>query len=143
MWSERELLSYFLRTDENKTSTSFVSLCRPFFDKITIDLPAAKRPLVITAPGAPQDPYVNSVTVNGRQLDAPIITHADIASGGHIDFRMSSTPQSWGSSTLVRHATDSSLVTCLPRHDTDLRTVPSGPECDEVRPPSPVPQLTY
>ena len=85
---------------------TYISLYRPFFDKITIDLPAAKTPLVITASGAPLKPYVNSVTVNGRELAVPILAHRDIASGGHIDFRMSSTPQSWGSGTLVRPSSD-------------------------------------
>ncbi|KAM5537830.1 hypothetical protein V8D89_008598 [Ganoderma adspersum] len=96
----------------NPVSAEYV-VGTPFFDKITIDLPAAQRPLVITASGAPQNPYVNSVTVNGRELDAPIITHADIASGGHIEFRMSSTPQSWGSSTLAQNATRYALSDAL------------------------------
>ena len=74
----------------------------PFFDKLTIDLPAAKQPLVITSPGAPKKPYIKSVTVNGRELSTPILTHADIANGGHISFEMSGSPQSWASGTLVR-----------------------------------------
>ncbi|KAI1790667.1 glycoside hydrolase family 92 protein [Ganoderma leucocontextum] len=73
----------------------------PFFDKVTIDLPAAPRPLVITSPGAPTKPYIKSVTVNGRTLAAPVLTHADIASGGQIDFEMSGTPQGWASGTLL------------------------------------------
>ena len=76
------------------------SLRRPFFDKVTIDLPAAK-PLVITSSGAPKKPYIQSVNVNGKPLSSTIITHADIASGGHIQFEMSETPQAWASSTLV------------------------------------------
>ena len=76
--------------------------CRPFFDKVTIDLPAAKQPLVITSPGAPTKPYIKRVTVNGRELTTPILTHADIANGGHIHFEMSASPQSWASGTLVR-----------------------------------------
>ena len=77
-------------------------VCRPFFDKVTIDLPAAPQPLVITSTGAPTKPYIKSVTVNGRALSAPILTHADIASGGRIEFEMSGTPQAWASGTLVR-----------------------------------------
>ncbi|PIL36322.1 hypothetical protein GSI_00010 [Ganoderma sinense ZZ0214-1] len=73
----------------------------PFFDKVTIDLPASSQPLVITSTGAPSKPYIKSVTVNGRPLAAPILTHADIASGGEINFEMSSTPQSWASGTLA------------------------------------------
>ncbi|TFK83330.1 glycoside hydrolase family 92 protein [Polyporus arcularius HHB13444] len=73
----------------------------PFFDKVTIDLPAAKHPLVITSPGAPSKPYIKNVSVNGKKLAGPILTHADIASGGHIEFEMSETPQAWASATLV------------------------------------------
>ena len=88
------------------------SACRPFFDKVTIDLPNAPKPLVITSAGAPNKPYVKSVTVNGRVLDTPILTHADIASGGTIQFEMSAEPQAWSSSTLVSadHSRNVSLV---------------------------------
>ena len=75
-------------------------LSRPFFDKVTIDLPGAK-PLVITSTGAPSKPYIKSVTVNGKQLESPVLTHVDIAEGGEIAFEMSDKPQAWASSTLV------------------------------------------
>ncbi|KAI0666060.1 glycoside hydrolase family 92 protein [Trametes maxima] len=73
----------------------------PFFDKVTIDLPAAPKPLVITSAGAPSKPYIRSVTVNGHSVDTPILTHANISSGGTIHFEMSAEPQAWSSSTLV------------------------------------------
>ncbi|KAI0365463.1 glycoside hydrolase family 92 protein [Pilatotrama ljubarskyi] len=82
-------------------STEYV-IGTPFFDKVTIDLPNASKPLVITSSGAPSRPYIKSVTVKGRSLDTPILTHADIASGGHIHFDMSAEPQAWSSSTLVK-----------------------------------------
>ncbi|PIL36313.1 hypothetical protein GSI_00001 [Ganoderma sinense ZZ0214-1] len=78
----------------NPVSAEYV-VGTPFFDKITIDLSAAKHPLVVTASDAPKNPYVHSVTVND----------IDIASGGHINFKMSSTPQSWGSGTLAQNTT--------------------------------------
>lgn len=43
---------------------------RPFFDKVTLDLPNAPQPLVITSAGAPTKPYIHSVT-NGRALGTP------------------------------------------------------------------------
>ena len=73
---------------------------RPFFDKITISLPAASEPLVITAPGATDQPYVKSVTVNGEKLDRPIILHSQIKDGGEIVFEMSDEPQRWASDTI-------------------------------------------
>ena len=73
----------------------------PFFDKVTISFPGATQPLVISAPGAPTQPYVASLTVNGEPRDQPILTHQDIAKGGEIVFEMSDVPQKWGSATLV------------------------------------------
>ncbi|OSD01869.1 glycoside hydrolase family 92 protein [Trametes coccinea BRFM310] len=80
-------------------STDYV-IGTPFFDKVTIDLPDAPQPLVITSTGAPSKPYIRSVTVNGRALSSPILTHADIASGGQIHFEMAAEPQAWSSGTL-------------------------------------------
>ena len=34
-------------------------------------------------------------------MDGPIITHADIVRGGHIEFEMSAKPQPWAGSTLA------------------------------------------
>lgn len=79
------------------------SVRRPFYDKITIDLPGVAQPLVITSNGAPTMPYVKNVTVNGESFDAPIITHEQIASGGEIIFEMAAEPQEWASATLVSH----------------------------------------
>ncbi|TFK88274.1 glycoside hydrolase family 92 protein [Polyporus arcularius HHB13444] len=84
----------------NPVSAEYV-IGTPFYDKITIDLPGAPKPLVITSTGAPSRPYIKSVTVNGRSLDTPILTHEDIVAGGHIVFEMSDTPQAWGSRTVL------------------------------------------
>ncbi|KAI0762350.1 glycosyl hydrolase family 92-domain-containing protein [Fomes fomentarius] len=84
----------------NPVSAEYV-IGTPFFDKVTIDLPGANKPLVITSIGAPTKIYIKSVTINGKELDTPHLAHEDIASGGHIVFEMSETPQEWGSSTLV------------------------------------------
>ncbi|EJF58543.1 hypothetical protein DICSQDRAFT_149044 [Dichomitus squalens LYAD-421 SS1] len=73
----------------------------PFFDRVAIDLPNASRPLVITSSGAPSKPYIKGLTVNGKPLETPFLTHEDIAFGGEIVFEMSSSPQTWGSATLV------------------------------------------
>ncbi|KAI0735964.1 glycosyl hydrolase family 92-domain-containing protein [Earliella scabrosa] len=79
----------------NPVSAEYV-IGTPFFDKVIIDLPGAPKPLVIASMGAPRKPYIKSVSVNGRKLDAPILAHSDIATGGHIVFEMSKTPQAWG-----------------------------------------------
>jgi putative alpha-1,2-mannosidase len=68
---------------------------RPFFDKITIDLPSVSRPLTISANGAPTMLYVTSIEVEGVQAKDPIVRHEQIANGGDIVFSMSDTPSTW------------------------------------------------
>ena len=68
---------------------------------MTLDFPNAPQPLVITSKGAPSKPYIESLSVNGRALTTPVLTHADIALGGTIAFEMSASPQAWASSTLA------------------------------------------
>ncbi|PSS18930.1 hypothetical protein PHLCEN_2v3146 [Hermanssonia centrifuga] len=75
----------------------------PLFDKVTIDLPGGGS-LEISAPGAPNKPYVKSVTVNGKAAQLPFIDHVDIAKGGTIAFEMSETPEVWTSGTMVGYS---------------------------------------
>ncbi|KAI0696503.1 glycosyl hydrolase family 92-domain-containing protein [Cerioporus squamosus] len=84
----------------NPVSAEYV-IGTPFYDKVTIDLPGAPMPLTITSIGALTKPYIKSASVNGRSLATPILKHEDIASGGHIVFEMSDTPQIWGSRTVL------------------------------------------
>ncbi|TCD66218.1 hypothetical protein EIP91_001665, partial [Steccherinum ochraceum] len=87
----------------------------PFFDKVTINLPRVSKPLTITSPGATKNAYVQSLEVNGRKVQQPIITHDDIAKGGDIKFTMSETAQSWGSQTLVGDSTSNTQASA--QHD--------------------------
>lgn len=73
---------------------------RPFFEKVTIDLPNASEPLVILAPEAPTKPYIHSVKVNGEELMKPVLMHDQLVDGGVIEFVMSGQPRAWGSGTL-------------------------------------------
>ncbi|KAI0795422.1 glycoside hydrolase family 92 protein [Abortiporus biennis] len=73
----------------------------PFFDKVTINLPAASKPLVISSPGASTKPYIKSLNVNGKCTSKPIFKHSDIKDGGLIEFEMSDKPEKWASSTLT------------------------------------------
>ena len=80
----------------NPSSTSYI-VGTPLFDKVTIDLPGVRQPLVILANGAATKQYVRSLTVNGKSISEPILDHGQIAGGGDIVFEMSDTPQPWGS----------------------------------------------
>lgn len=82
--------------------TSRIFCISPFFDKATINLPGAARPLVITSTGAPSNKYVKSLSIDGVPVDSasPIFTHDQIKNGANIVFEMSATPQAWGSQTI-------------------------------------------
>jgi len=70
----------------------------PLFDSLVVDLPGTARPLEMVAHGAATAPYVAGLTVDGVTRDQPFLQHADIASGGRIEFTMSTEPTTWGGS---------------------------------------------
>ncbi|KAH8107405.1 glycoside hydrolase family 92 protein [Phellopilus nigrolimitatus] len=83
-------------------STEYV-VGAPFFDKITLHLPGAPRPLVIRAAGAGAGKqYVRSLSVDGVPVDGarPVLRHAQLVRGGELVFEMSDAPQAWGSQTV-------------------------------------------
>ncbi|MFF2506562.1 GH92 family glycosyl hydrolase [Streptomyces sp. NPDC058067] len=69
----------------------------PFFDRAEVRLPAAAHPLTITAKGAAKKPYVQSLSLNGRSVDQPVLSHADLLKGGRLRFTMSDKRENWGS----------------------------------------------
>ncbi|KAF5386538.1 hypothetical protein D9757_005919 [Collybiopsis confluens] len=55
--------------------------------------------LRIRAPGAETKPYVRSLRINGRVVEAweePLISHDEIRYGGMLEFEMSETAENWG-----------------------------------------------
>lgn len=73
----------------------------PFFDRVTLDLPSGGK-VDIVAPGASSKPYVHSLSINGRDVDQPIIRHDEITQGGVLSFEMRDTPQAWASGLTVQ-----------------------------------------
>ncbi|MFJ1707650.1 GH92 family glycosyl hydrolase [Kitasatospora sp. NPDC088346] len=71
----------------------------PFFEKVTVDLPGTSRPLVISAPAAAGSPYVQALSLNGKKITKPFLSHRDLTGGGDLAFTMNSAPQAWGAST--------------------------------------------
>lgn len=77
---------------------------RPFFDEMIIDWPpvtsnsvqSSSKRLTIKSSGASQKQYVKSLTVNGENIDTPILVHEQIVNGGEIVFEMSDEIQDWG-----------------------------------------------
>jgi len=69
----------------------------PLFNRTRIDLPDGKA-FTITANGvSAQNKYIQSATLNGKLLNKPWLTHADIVNGGNLVFEMGPRPnKAWG-----------------------------------------------
>jgi predicted alpha-1,2-mannosidase len=70
---------------------SYYYLNAPLFTESDIRLANGKR-LRITANAAPNNVYIQSVRVNGKEWTSPFLPHSEIAKGGHITFVLSSSP---------------------------------------------------
>jgi predicted alpha-1,2-mannosidase len=76
---------------------------RPFVERATLNLPNGKRFTVRTEGLADANPYVGSVTLNGRPLARSVLRHEEIMAGGELVFRMQATPdKEWGKATSAR-----------------------------------------
>ena len=71
-----------------------LTLNTPLFPRVTIDVPG-RRPIIISAPSAPDKRYVTSVRVNGLALDSAWLRFADLAAGASVDVSLSDTPTDW------------------------------------------------
>jgi predicted alpha-1,2-mannosidase len=81
----------------NPASAQYV-IGSPLFKSVTLHLPNGKVFSISAPNNSAKNVYVQSVTLNGKALDAPIITYADIEAGGELDFVMGPTPSHWASS---------------------------------------------
>ena len=70
----------------------------PVFKKITIDLSNGKRFTVIAKNNSNENIYIQSATLNGKELNKPWFTHNDIINGGILKLIMGSKPnKQWAS----------------------------------------------
>ena len=69
----------------------------PIFDQATLHLGHGKDFVILARGNSEQNIYIQSATLNGKPLDKPWFSHADIADGGQLIFKMGSTPnKNWG-----------------------------------------------
>lgn len=72
------------------------SIGRPLFTEMTVNIPGG-RPLHITAPKlSDKNRYVKSVSLNGKKITEPFISHKDFTAGGELRFEMTDKPTRWG-----------------------------------------------
>lgn len=78
----------------------------PLFDEVEIKLPDGgpqrEKTLVIRASGAAEGKmYVEGLTVDGREVDRPVLKHTEIVGADVIEFKMSSDKTCWGTGGTV------------------------------------------
>jgi putative alpha-1,2-mannosidase len=67
------------------------TLGRPLFDKVTLRLENGKTFRIQARNNSAVNKYVKQVTLNGKVLPTPFITHNDILNGGTLEFTMAAT----------------------------------------------------
>jgi predicted alpha-1,2-mannosidase len=73
------------------------ALSSPLFRRATINLENSRKFTIETHVRAVGDIYIHSVTLNGKPLYRPWITHSEITSGGVLHFELRSKPnKKWG-----------------------------------------------
>jgi len=69
----------------------------PLFPAAALNLPNGKRFSVTAKDNSDTNVYIQSATLNGKRLDAPVITHDQILAGGELAFVMGPKPSKWAS----------------------------------------------
>ncbi|MDR1403793.1 MAG: GH92 family glycosyl hydrolase [Tannerellaceae bacterium] len=64
------------------------SIGRPIFDKVTLNLSNGKKFRIAVENNARKNKYIQSAWLNGKLLDKPRFTHADIVKGGKLTLKM-------------------------------------------------------
>jgi predicted alpha-1,2-mannosidase len=67
----------------------------PLFARTTLQLPNGKTFTVSAASNSATNVFIQSARLNGKPLDRPVITYAQIEAGGTLDFSMGPKPTSW------------------------------------------------
>jgi predicted alpha-1,2-mannosidase len=70
----------------------------PLFARIALNLPNGKT-FVISSPGnSSANVYIQSASLNGKPLDRPVVSYAQIEAGGSLEFVMGPKPSRWAAS---------------------------------------------
>ncbi|MGM9804664.1 MAG: GH92 family glycosyl hydrolase [Muribaculaceae bacterium] len=69
------------------------SIGRPLFNRVTINLTNGKKFEIVATGNSKDNKYVQSMKLNGEELEQPFFTHDDIMNGGKLEFVMGATPK--------------------------------------------------
>lgn len=78
----------------NPVSTRYM-IGSPLYAKARLSFDDGKQFTVDAIGNAPNNVYIQSATLNGRELDRPYITYAEIVAGGSLQFVMGPRPSRW------------------------------------------------
>lgn len=79
-------------------ATPHYILGSPVFDRVTLRMGNGKALEVIARNNGPDNPYIQSATLNGKAWNKPWFSHADIADGARLELVMGPEPNpDWGS----------------------------------------------
>jgi predicted alpha-1,2-mannosidase len=93
-------------------ATGVLALGSPLFPHVVLDLPRGR--VTLDAPGADRDPYIASLTVDGKAHPQPWLDVSALRDGAHLRFAMSPQPvTTWGTSAPPSGA--SALPSCRNR----------------------------
>ncbi|QNK03667.1 glycoside hydrolase family 92 protein [Dyella telluris] len=67
----------------------------PLFGRLALQLANGKRFVVTARNNSATNVYIQSATLNGKPLDAPVISYGQIMAGGTLDFVMGPQPSRW------------------------------------------------
>jgi putative alpha-1,2-mannosidase len=67
----------------------------PLFTRVMLRLANGKTFTVNAKDNSPGNVYIQSATLNGKPLDAPMISYRQIMAGGTLDFVMGPRPSRW------------------------------------------------
>jgi predicted alpha-1,2-mannosidase len=79
-------------------ATANYAIGSPLFDEVTIHMGSGKDFTITALNNSEKNLYIQSATLNGKPLNRPWFSHAEIAGGGKLVFRMGPAPnRAWGS----------------------------------------------
>lgn len=77
--------------------TPTYAIASPSFKKVVINLENQKKFTIVATHASPENIYIQSATLNGKEYNMSFISHNDIVEGGTMEFIMGPTPnKQWG-----------------------------------------------
>jgi predicted alpha-1,2-mannosidase len=78
----------------NPVSADYV-IGSPLFSRVTLNLPNGKTFEITAANNSERNVYIQSAALNGKPLNRPVVSYAQIEAGGKLDFVMGPQPSAW------------------------------------------------